>query len=357
MKYIAWIIVIALVIWALVSWSGKDSTPPTPTSSEPIKIGVVAPLTGGAAAYGVSLVKSIELAHNDLGNNKSKYILVVEDDASNPAQAATAAQKLANVDKVQAIITVTSGTGNSVKPIATGAQIPHVCICSDVTIADNEFNFINSILPDEEATAWLKEASSRGVKTVAILSQNQAGFNLLTDNVKKEAVNNGITIVYDERFDPTIRDFKTGISKAKLKNPDLYLAGFFPPQLDIIGQELKNLGITKVAGMATLSISATPEVFNGAWYSDSSLGDTAFRDRFNTQFPETRFNVRVAPNGYDSFNLLTKGFESGSVIDYLTNVTEYRGAAGSSVKNKGKRIFHSPIGIWEIKNGEPVQVK
>ena len=259
--------------------------PPTnPTSSEPIKIGVVAPLTGGAAAYGVSLVKSIELAHNDLGNNKSKYILVVEDDASNPAQAATAAQKLANVDKVQAIITVTSAQEILLNLLPPSAN-SHVCICSDVTIADNEFNFINSILPDEEATAWLKEASSRGVKTVAILSQNQAGFNLLTDNVKKEAVNNGITIVYDERFDPTIRDFKTGISKAKLKNPDLYLAGFFPPQLDIIGQELKNLGITKVAGMATLSISATPEVFNGAWYSDSSLGDTAFRDRFNTQFP------------------------------------------------------------------------
>ncbi len=354
MKKLIWIIVLVLIVIGIMAFSGGDKTP---LVANPIKIGVVAPLTGGAAAYGTVLAKSVELALSDLGVKKSNYELVIEDDASTPAQSATAAQKLVNIDKVQAIVTVTSGTGNAVKPIAAGAQIPHVCICSDVTIADNQYNFINSILPDEEAIAWLKYATQKGVKTVAILSQNQAGFNLLTDNVKKEATSNGITIVYDERFDPTVRDFKTGISKAKLKNPDLYLAGFFPPQLDIIGQELKTLGIANVAGMATLSISATPEVFNGAWYSDSSLGDLAFRDRFNSQFPDTRFNVRVAPYGYDTLNLLVKGFESGSVLEYLLNVTEYRGAAGSSIKNKGERIFHSPVGIWEIKDGQPVQLK
>jgi hypothetical protein len=26
-------------------------------------------------------------------------------------------------------------------------------------------------------------------------------------------------------------------------------------------------------------------------------------------------------------------------------------------KQKGEAVFHSPIGIWEIKDGKPVQVK
>ena len=45
MKYIVAVIVIALVIWGFVFWSGNQTTP---TTAEPIKIGAILPLTGSA---------------------------------------------------------------------------------------------------------------------------------------------------------------------------------------------------------------------------------------------------------------------------------------------------------------------
>ncbi len=322
-----------------------------------IKIGIVAPLTGGATVYGVNLVKGAQLALKDLSDSKYTYELVIEDDGTNPAHSASAAQKLINVDKVQAILSVTSGTGNAVKPMAAAAGIPQVCLCSDTRVADGKLNFTNILLPEDETLVWLKEAKARGVKTIAILSQNQPGYNLIIDTLKSQASANDITIVYEERIESTVKDFNTNIAKARLTKPDLILAGFFPPQIDIIGQQFKNLGVTNVAGIASFSIGATPALFNDRWYSDAFLSDKAFETRFTQEFPDTRFNVRVAPYAYDSFNLLVQGFEEGSVPEYLLGVTSYPGKAGTLTKKVGDSSFHAPIGIWEIRDGKPVQVK
>lgn len=352
-KKIIWGIV-AIVVVIIVVWSvqGKSIS-----EKETIKIGIVGPLTGGASVYGTNLAKGAEFALKNIKDTKYNYELVIEDDGTNPAQSASAAQKLINVDKVSAILTVTSGTGNAVKPIATSAKIPHICLCSDTRVGDNQYNFTNILLADDEAKKWLEEAVSRKVKTVAIISQNQPGYNLLIDNIKSNATTSGITIVYEERTDPTVKDFKTSIAKARATKPDLFLVGFFPPQLDIIGQEMKTLGITNISGMATFSIGANPSLFNDRWYSDASLSNPAFESEFIKEFPETRFNVRVAPYAFDSLNLLVNAFESGSALDYLLNVTSYPGKAGNLTKAKGTSSFRAPIGIWEIKDGKPVQVK
>jgi ABC-type branched-subunit amino acid transport system substrate-binding protein len=358
MKKIIWgVIVIIIIILAI--WAGR-TTPEYKASllaPQTIKIGIIGPMTGGASVYGTNLAKGAQLALDSMGKTKNTYQLVFEDDGTNPAQAASAAQKLVNVEKVQAILTVTSGTGNAVKPIAANAKIPQICLCSDTRVADGAYNFTNILMADDETGTWLKEAKARGVKTIAVLGQNQPGFNLLLQALRDQATSSGITIVYDERIEPSIKDFKTSIAKARAAKPDLFLIGFFPPQLDIIGQELRALGVTNIAGVATFSIGADPSLFNGRWYSDASLSSPAFADEFTKAFPDTRFNVRVAPYAFDSFNLLVNGFESGSVLDYLLNTTSYAGKAGNLTKLKAASSFRAPIGIWEIKDGKPVQVK
>jgi len=352
-KKIGWSVIVIVVIVLVIFGMGNR-----PTNNKPvIKIGVIAPMTGGSATYGVGLVKGIQMAESDLKDTNYDYEVLVEDDASNIAQSASAAQKLINIDKVQAIISTTGGTGNAIKSFAANSHIPHISVSSNSSIADGQYNFLNSVMPDEEALAWLHEAKLRGVKTIAILAQNQAGFNLMMGSINKFATSTGISIVYEEHFEPTVKDFNTDIAKARLTKPDLYLIGAYPPPLDIIGQELKNLGIGNVAGIATFPTSAAPEIFNGLWYTDASLADVSFKDRFNAKFPDTRFNVRVVPYGYDSFNLLVNGFESGSVVDYLHGLTEYQGKAGTLTKSKGDVVFHSPVGIWTIKDGQSIQLK
>jgi ABC-type branched-subunit amino acid transport system substrate-binding protein len=342
------IVVIIFIIWGV---SGKKSTPVT-TEGKAIKIGIVVPLTGPGATFGTSFTKAVELAMQDLKNTKNTYEIITEDDGTNPAQSASAAQKLINVDKVDAIASITSGTGNAIKPIATAAKIPHICVCSDATVANAEYNFTNLILPDDEGGDWLAEAQKKGVKTIAIMHQNQSGINAIVNSIKKLAPQYGISVVYEDKWEPSIRDFKTTIGKARAAKPDMFYLVAFPPSIDIIGKEFSTLGIKNISSSAGFGISAEPSLFEGMWYNDGNLEDISFRTRFEQANPTIRFNVRAAPYGYDTYTMLVNGFESGDIVGYLTNLTSLSGKAGTVTKAVGERSFHSKSGFWIVTNGK-----
>ncbi len=352
------LIVVVLLIVIALGYTFLADKETSNVSGEVIKIGVVAPRTGGAAGYGEPLSRGVELALADLGKTDNSYKVIYEDDGTNPAQSASAAQKLVNIDKVQALITVSSGTGNAVKPIATAAGVTHVCVCADVRLADNNTNFTYLPLPDKEANAWIQEAKIRGVKKVAIISQNHSGMNLIIDYIKTGLEKEGMKLVYEDRFEPSVKDFKTSIAKAKTSAPDVYILGAFPPSLDVLAQEFSVLGIKNIAGVGTFAISTHPELYEGGWYTDASLTDMAFKDRFEEKFPSVKFNARTAPYGYDALNILVDGFESGDGISvYIKNLLRYEGKIGIATKSADSGSFDAPFGIWEIKGGKVVQIK
>src|SRR6201992_1880554 len=80
-------------------------------TSEPIRIGVLAPLTGGGGPYGADIVKASKLAADQinaaggvLGGRKIE--LFVEDDETNATAAVKAARELLAIDKGVAITAV-----------------------------------------------------------------------------------------------------------------------------------------------------------------------------------------------------------------------------------------------------------
>lgn len=352
MKKIYYLVVAVIVLVVIFVAAGNKS------EEKMIKIGVVAPLTGGAAGYGEPFVKSIGLAEADFDSANNKYQFIFEDDESNPAKSASAAQKLINIDKVDAIITTTSGTGNAVKPIATANKTPHICVCVDIGVADNITNFIYTPLPKMEAEAWVAEALNRGVKKVAIVAQNQAGMNLIVGHIKEGLQARGIAVVSEDRFEPGTKDFKTLLAKAKATEPDVYLIAAFPPAIDIIGQEARNLGIHNMSGVGTIAIANPLANYNGSWFTDVRLVDQNFKNRFELAFPDIRFSVRTAPYGYDVANILMKAFESGDdVATHIINLKSYDGKVGNITKGVNAGSFSAPLGIWEIQDGEVVMVK
>lgn len=328
----------------------------TTRKQEVIKIGIVAPLTGGASIYGINLVNGAKIALEQTTGLKNKYELVIEDDGTNPANAASAAQKLININKVNAIITVTSSTGNAVKKIADSAKISHICLCNDVRIA-GDYSFTSLLIPADEAKVWVDEAKARGANKIGIINQNVAGFNVIVEQIINYAGQNNLSVVYEERIDSSIKDFSTSISKLRKSDADVSLIGFFPPQLDIIGQQLINQNLTSFGGIGTFAISANPTLFNGNWYTDANLSDKDFASEVSAKFPDDRFNARVAPYAYDITKVIINAIESGDTVSYIKNLTEYKGKVGRLFKEIGEQSFRSPIGIWEIRDGKPIQIK
>src|SRR3989344_7071473 len=77
-------------------------------TNEPIKMGYLGPLTGEAASYGIDTLNGTKFAVDEInaagGINGRMIELVAEDGKCTGADAASAAQKLVNIDKVVAIV-------------------------------------------------------------------------------------------------------------------------------------------------------------------------------------------------------------------------------------------------------------
>ena len=248
---------------------------------------------------------------------------------------------------------MTSGTGNAVAPIADTAHVVHICTCTDTKVGYGKYNFTNLVMPIDEAPAYLDAVARRGFKTIAMISQNHPGINAIVDEVRTLAPSKGISIIYDQKFDGTNRDFKTIVSKAKQVKADMYYVVAFPPSLDILGKELDDNSVGPISSSAAFGISATPSLFEGDWTTDGSASKE-FETSFETKFPDTRFNTRSAAFGYDSFNVLVRGFETGTkdIASYVGNIDSFEGVAGH-VTRVGNN-FRSPVSLWSVKNGKLV---
>src|SRR3989338_6431973 len=86
--------------------------------SGPIKIGFIGPLTGDIAGIGADMLNGVQVAVDEVnadgGINGRQIELIAEDGRCNGADAASAAQKLVNVDNVFAIV----GAGCSSETLA-----------------------------------------------------------------------------------------------------------------------------------------------------------------------------------------------------------------------------------------------
>jgi ABC-type branched-subunit amino acid transport system substrate-binding protein len=319
-----------------------------------IKIGVIVPTQGPGALLGSSFLKAVQLAKEDLRGTRYRYELVIEDTGINPVQTRRAIQKLIGVDKVQAIVGGISLPGQVVKPYASYAKIPHLCVCSVSSIGDGVYNFTNIPLPQDESTRWVEEAQKRGIKTVALLTQDYPSIDGHVKALKEEAAKRGIRITYANRFAGSTTDFGSMIARARISAPDLYFVEATEPALDILGQQLNNAQIHNIASIVALSVSNRPELFEGAWYTDSNLVDAGFKKRFEQKYPDTRFATHMMPYAYDSFNLVVQGFESGQgAVEYIRGTTEYDGTPGRVTREPGSGNFRSRPAVWTIKNGKP----
>lgn len=316
-----------------------------------IVIGVIAPQTGGGAAFGASFVKGVELAVKDYSLNDVE--VVYEDDGGDATKAASAAKKLINVDGAQVILTVTGTTANAIKSIAEDASVVHIADTADPTVGSGDYNFTNSIVPTDEMPAWLLEASKRNIKRVAILYQNHPGIIPSVSLVQKLASSYGIEVAFIESFDGKQGDFKTLALKASQSKADMYFVAAYPPSLDIVSKNLIELGITNISTYSLFAISPTPALYNGKWYTDANLADVSFKERFENEYPNIRFNVRTAPYGYDMFNLAVSAIKSGNASEYLKQLTSFSGKVGTVIKDVGGNSFRSSPAVWAITEGVP----
>ena len=319
-----------------------------------VKIGVIVPASGPYAILGNSFLKAVEMARSDLRGTKYRYELVLVDIGLDLAQARTAIQRAITDEKVDAIVGGISRFGQVTRPLATAARIPHTCVCSVTSIGDGAYTFTNIPSPDAEAVQWVQEAQRRGIRQIALLTQDYPSIHGHVHALKAELARVGLPITSAQEFADSVTDFRSMIARARASNPDVYFVEALSPQLELLGQQLFEVKIRNIASVVAPSVTQRPELFEGAWYTDSDLRDIGLKQRFEKQYPGTRFATHMMPYAYDDFNMIVQAFERGeNPAVYIRNIATYDGTAGPLTKAPGSGNFQSRPAVWVIRNGKP----
>ncbi len=327
-----------------------------------VKIGVIVPSSGPYAILGNSFLKAVEMAKADLRGTKYQYQLVLVDIGQDPIgqyprQARAAIQRAIRDDKVDAIVGGISRIGQVTKPLATAARILQTCVCSVISIGDGAFNFTNIPSPEAEAIRWVQEAQRRGIRKIALLTQDYPSIHGHVQALKAEVARAGLSLTYENEFTDSVTDFRSMIAQARASNPDVYYVEALSPQLEMLGQQLLDVKIRNIAAVVAPSVSRQPELFEGAWYTDSNLRDIAFKTRFEEEYPGTQFATHMMPYAYDDFNMIVQAFERGeNPAVFVRNIRTFEGNAGTLTKAPGSGNFQSTPAVWVIQNGKPALV-
>ncbi len=181
-KIIIAIIVIILVVWGIGVAVKKDGPVGT---SEPVKIGVIAPLTGPLADYGEEVRRGVQAG---VGSTTA-VSLIFEDDQCDPKVAVTAYQKLAEFDKAKYIIGPACGSPQeAVVPLLKGKEVLSIvpaAASSDLYAAsgNNFFNIQYSL--QEESKFVAEQMFARGHRKVALVSFKNAFSQTHADSFRK----------------------------------------------------------------------------------------------------------------------------------------------------------------------------
>lgn len=247
---------VGLLLLCLIALAGCG-----PTSNE-LKIGVSAPLTGDIAALGQSTKNAIILAEEEINaaggieidGVKKKVKFIVEDDENKPESTATVFQKLINQDKVLAIIgSQSSKCSNAGAPIAESAKVPQVSPWStnpNVTMGRQYVFRACFIDPFQGKVVSQFAMDTLKAKTAAVLYDIASDYNKgIAEVFRDEFTKAGGKIVAFETYNTKDTDFSAQLTKIKGANPEvLFLPNYFN-EVPLQVQQARKLGITaKVLG-------------------------------------------------------------------------------------------------------------
>ncbi|OPX40452.1 MAG: ABC transporter substrate-binding protein [Desulfobacteraceae bacterium 4484_190.3] len=224
-----------------------------------VKIGLLAPLTGFAAADGLSVLNSVKLAvdrvNKEGGVLGKKVELVYYDDRADGKEAVALARKLIQHDQVAGVVGGSYSTpSRAIAPIFQDEEIPFVvayAVHPDITRAGN-YCFRNGFLGTVEGkSAGYVAVELLKSKRIALLTSDNDFGRTLAKGFRTFVSSNGegAKIVYAQTYPFKEKDFKPYLSKIKEVNPDIIFASGYYFQTGPVVKQAREMGMTvKILG-------------------------------------------------------------------------------------------------------------
>lgn len=362
---------LALALALGLSGCGKKQE----ATSDVIKIGSVAPLTGPQTHIGKDNENGARLAVDEinakgleLGGKKVKLELLGEDDQAEPKTATIVAQKLVDAGVVAVIGHLNSGTTIPASKIYHDAGIPQISPSATAVAytAQGYKTAYRVMANDAQQGKALGEfaVSKMGAKKIAIIDDRTAYGQGLADQFEKAARAVGGEVVAREFTNDRATDFSAILTSIKGKTPDLIFFGGMDPQGGPMAKQMKSLGLTakllggdglqnvnfvKLAGSDAEGVVAS----SPGLPIDSMPGGPEFRKRFEAKYGVIQV---YAPYAYDAVYALVdamKRADSADPAKVLAELpkTDLQGVSGPVKFDAKGDTTGGAVTLYEVKGG------
>jgi branched-chain amino acid transport system substrate-binding protein len=240
LKRLSWLgIFLAILLLVSVPVFGQDT----------VKIGANLEMTGSVAAYGQMINEGVDLIMDIVGTEvlgkQIEYVLV--DNKSDKVEAANAATRLIDKEKVVAIIgPAISGSMLSAGPICEEKKVPQISATSTnpLVTQDKKYSFRATFIDSYQGLAAAQYAYvDLGAKSVAILSDIAQDYCVALGNFFKDAYEKlGGEVLTVQHCKSGDQDFSAQLTTIMNLNPDvIYLPNYYT-EIALICRQARDLG-------------------------------------------------------------------------------------------------------------------
>ncbi len=341
-----------------------------------IRIGAAGPMTGSESKMGLDLKNGVELAAaewNAKGGVLGKRIEVLSgDDAADPKQAVTVANKFIN-EKAVALV----GHWNSSCSIPASKYYndANMVMISPATtnprLTLQGFKRVFRVCGTDAQQG--KVAAEFVLKTlrpwkVAVIHDKTAYGQGLAD-IFKEALGAKIQVVYYGGIVQGDPDYKAVLTTIKESKPELYFFGGVYPEAGRLVRQAKEIGmnIPMLTGDGVYDptfISIAGKAAEGTYVTFGKAPEglptaKSFLESYKKKYGEPGPYSIYA---YDAANIIlaaiaeTKTTDGTKVAEYISK-TAFHGAFGDISFDKNGDVTKAPYVIWQVKDGKFVQAR
>jgi branched-chain amino acid transport system substrate-binding protein len=246
-------------------------------AAEPVKIGLVAALSGGSAKSGEGITRGITIAIDEI-NAKGGVLggrmleLVRRDDESNPAKGQTAARELLDKEGVAVIFGgIDSPVSQAIVPVMNTAKVPFMGVWAAATNitrngANPNYIFRVSAVDVLVDRALIKHAmTSFGSKTPGLMLVNNGWGESNLGGLTAAATAAGIKLAGAEKFDDKDADMTPQLQRLREAGADtVILVGNAAPGAQVVKSLQRSAWTVPVVSHWGISGGRFPELA-GSW--------------------------------------------------------------------------------------------
>jgi len=290
-------------------------------AQEPIRIGVLLPLTGPFAKNGLENWEAMQIARdmiNERGGVNGRKIEYLQGDATSPNAAISETERLITKDGIK----ITTGSFASPLAIAVSQAAERHGVFHWETTGAAEIitrrGFKHTFQVGAPARKYgqaavdfvIDDLAKRLNKPlsdlrVALLWENRAFGKSVGDGIRAYAATKNMKLVYDEGYDQFATDMTPIVQKLKDVKPDILIAISFPNDAILFQRKAKELDFNVAAFIGVSAGYSSPDLRNSIGDSVNGIFVADFPPKVNPAVlnPETR---KVADEFYKRYEAKMK---------------------------------------------------